>query len=206
MDNLTTSDHEQPDEDDDDEMTQLMIAITNVSFMIQRNTQKHKLLQYQVNTVKGQEKRYIEFKNLRLNDIRPFQNKITEGEKLQFFLSLLRENAIEFWQTIKVTFDTTLRDILQMFRKEFARDNLKEISRYRRDQLKSDLQNESFSDFLKHLKKTTKQASDLKTNGYVDAFLFGNIPVPIQNDLSVASKQDATADVIRDFTQKRYQC
>ena len=95
--------------------------------------QKHKLLQTQVPTCKGQRERYSELEHLLLNHIRPFQNKITEEEKLQFFTSLLREDAVEFWQTIRVTPDTTLREFLKVFRKEYARDDFKEVSRYRWD-------------------------------------------------------------------------
>ena len=170
-------------------MTQLMIALTNVSFMIQRNTQKHKLLQYQVHTVKGQEKRYIEFKNLRLNDIRPFQNKITEGEKLQFFLSPSKKTpsnsgkqsewlSTPHWE---ISYRCSARNMPGMtWRNYHDTDGINS---------KVTPQNESFSDFLKHLKKTTKQASDLKTNGYVNAFLFGKLPVPIQNAFIQRRKQ-----------------
>ena len=52
------------------------------------------------------------FEHLLFNHLRPFQNKIAEEEKLQFFTSLLKENAIKFWQTIRVNPDTTLRDVL----------------------------------------------------------------------------------------------
>ena len=49
MDNLIISDHEQPEDDDDEPaMTQLTNAIKNVTAMIHRNSQKKKLLQTQV--------------------------------------------------------------------------------------------------------------------------------------------------------------
>ena len=45
VDNLTTSDSDQPgDNEDKSELTQLMYAITNVLHMVQRNTQMQKLL------------------------------------------------------------------------------------------------------------------------------------------------------------------
>ena len=65
--------------------------------------------------------------------------------------------------------------------------------------------NTNLSDFLKHLRKTAKQAFDSKANEYVNAFLFGKLPVAIQNDLTTASKQDAMVDEIREFIQRWYQ-
>ena len=103
MDNLTNNEQEQPENDDDEpDMTQLINAITNVPTMIQRNTQKHKLLQTQMSTWKGQRQSYNEFEYLLLNQTRPFRNKITEEEKLHFFTSHLHD-ANEFWRTVRVT-------------------------------------------------------------------------------------------------------
>ena len=135
---------------------------------------------------KDKKKRYNEFEHLPLNHIRLFQKKVIEEEKLQFFTSLFREDAIEFWQTIRRTPETTLREVLQISRKKYARDDLKEVWRYRWDQLKYDPKHDTFSDFLKHLRKIAKQAFDSKANENVTAFLFGKLPVAIQNDLSVA--------------------
>ena len=204
MDNLTNYDQEQSEDDDIElNMTQLLNTITNVATMIQRNTQKHKLLQIQVFTFEGQRERYNEFKHLLLNHLRPFQNKITEEEKLHFSTSLLREAAIEFWQTIRLTPDNTLREVFQMIRKEYARNDFKEVRRYQWDHFKYEPQHESFSDFLENHKKTAKQAFDSKTNDYVNAFLFGKLPAAIQNDLSVAGKQDAKWMKLEIFSPSR---
>ena len=61
-----------------------------------------------------------------------------------------------------------------------------------------------FSDFLMHLKKSAKEAYDSKTNEHVKEFLIGKLPITIQNELSVAGKQEATVDEIIDFVQRRH--
>ena len=163
-----------------------------------------KLHETEVFTFKGQKERYNESKHLPLNHIRLFQKKNTEEEKLQFFKSLLREDAIEFWQTILVTPDTTLREVIQMFRKENAPNDFKEVSRYRWNQSDYQPQHESFWYFLIHLKKTTKQASDSKANQSVKELVFGKLPVAFQNDLSVAGNQGATVHENRVFIPRRF--
>ena len=91
MDSLINYDQQQSEDNDNEtDMTQFMIAITIVPTMNQRNTPKHKRLQTNVPTFKGQKKRYSEIEFLLLNRMQPFQNKITEKEKIQFILSLLR--------------------------------------------------------------------------------------------------------------------
>ena len=64
----------------------------------------------------------------------------------------------------------------------------------------------NLSFIFKHLKKAAKQAFDSKANEHVNAFLFGKFPVAIQIDLSVAGKQGATMDEIRDFIPRQSQC
>ena len=118
MDNLTTYDNEQADDDEDKpDMTQLMNVILYFPKMIQRNTQKLKLLQTQVPIFEGNKERYNELEHILFNHISPFQEENAQKENLQFFKSLLSEDAFDFWQTTRVTPDTTLRQVLEIFRK-----------------------------------------------------------------------------------------
>ena len=75
----------------------------------------------QVSVLKGQQEKYNEFEHLHLNHVRPFQIKLTEEEKLQFFLSFLKDVAIEFWQTLHINLETTLQDALTRFRKKLRK-------------------------------------------------------------------------------------
>ena len=85
-------------------------------------------------------------------------NKLTEEQKLNYFQSLLRDEAIEFWQTLKITTETTLQDVLQAFNKEYAKEDLEEVSKYKLDQMRYDPTKESFADFLSRYKKLAIQA------------------------------------------------
>ena len=99
---------------------------------------------------------------LLLNQIRSTQYKFTEAENMDFFTSFGRENTIDYWQTIWITWESTLRDALALFCKHHARKNLKQISRYKWDQLKYDTTNEQLSDSFNKLKKSAKKAFDGK--------------------------------------------
>ena len=205
MENFTNYDQE-PSEDEDNEpnLTQLLKAIKNVPTVIQGNTQNQKRLQTQMPTFREQKERYNEFEHLLLNHIHPFQNKITEEEKLQLFRTFFREDTIEFWETIRVIPDTTLKEVFHKVYKENARDNFKEVSRYRWNRLKFDPEHESFSDFFQRPKK--QQNKHLVRKRRSMSFLFfGKLPEAIQINLSVAGKQDATVDEVNMFIQQQYQ-
>ena len=59
-----------------------------------------------------------------------FVHKLTEQQKLNYFQSLLRDDAVEVWQTLKTTNETTLINVLQAFNKEYAKNLAKLAYRY----------------------------------------------------------------------------
>ena len=80
-----------------------------------------KILQTQVPHFRGNREKYNEFEHLLKNHLRPHMHKQTEEQKINYFQSLLRDDAIDFWQTLKITTETTLTEILQAFIKEYAK-------------------------------------------------------------------------------------
>ena len=63
--------------------------------------QHPKILHTQVPLFRGNREKYNEFEHLLLNHLRPHQHKLSEEQKLTYFQSLLRDDAIEFWQSLK---------------------------------------------------------------------------------------------------------
>ena len=121
-------------------------------------------------------------------------NKLTEEQKLNYFQSLHRDDAIEFWQILKINTEATLTDILLAYNKEYAREDLEEVSKYKFDQMRYNTTTESFTDFLtkykiKQLNKHTKRTSDIG-----ETFLLAKFPIQIQNELTMAGKHDATVE------------
>ena len=127
----------------------LLNAIETLPQHVKSSTTNTKLLQTHVPNFRGQKDKFVEFDHLLLNNLSPLANKITEENKLHFFQSVLRDEAIEYWQSIQITPVTTLKDVLELFRKEFAKEDFKEVARYKWDQARYDPTTETFGDFLK---------------------------------------------------------
>ena len=153
----------------------------------------------------GVREKYNEFEHLLLNHLRPHAHKLTEEQKLNYFQSLLRDDAIEFWQILTVTTETTLKDILAAFKKEYAKEELTEVSKFKFDQLRYDPTTESFSTFLANNKKVAEQAYGDKAQETVKTFLFAKLPIQLQNELAIAGKHDASIEEIKTFVQRRWQ-
>ena len=92
----------------------LLHAIETIPQRIKNTTTNTKLLQTHVPNFREQKDKFVEFEHLLLNHLSPLANKITEENKLHFFQSLLRDEAIEYWQSIQITPVTTLKDVLEL--------------------------------------------------------------------------------------------
>ena len=76
-------------------------------------------------------------------------HRLPEEAKLQYFGSFLREEATEFYESLTITTETNLIDVLTKFRKEFTKEGFREVARYKWGQVKCNPTAETFSDFLK---------------------------------------------------------
>ena len=123
-------------------------AIETIPQRIKNTTTNTKVLQTHVPNFRGQKDKFVEFERLLLNHLSPLANRIPEENKLHFFQSLLRDEAIEYLQSIQIIPLTTLKDVLDLFRKEFAKEDLKEVACYKWDQARYDPTTETFGDFI----------------------------------------------------------
>ena len=181
----------------------LLNAIQDLLRKLQKTNTK--LLQTHVSNFRGTKDKYNEFEHLLLNHFRPIANKITEEDKIRFFQSLLRDEAIDFWQTITISPTTTLHDVLQLFRKEFAKEDMREVARYKWNEAKYDPTTQTFGDFLKDLKKIAKQAYGDEADKCIKMFLFGKLPVEIQQELTMANKEDSSPEAIKTYLLRKDQ-
>ena len=140
----------------------IVIEIHHLRDTLTDSVQHPKILHTQVPLFRGNREKYNEFEHLLLNHLRPHQHKLSEKQKLTYFQSLLRDDAIEFWQSLKMTSQTTLAQVLRYFKKKYAKEDLKEVAKYNFDQMRYDPSVETFNDFLNKFKKVAKQP--LETN------------------------------------------
>ena len=79
------------------------------------------------------------------------------------------------------------------------------MARYKWDQARYDPTTETFSDFLKNLKKTAKQAFGDEADKIIKMFLFGKLPVEIQQELTMANKEESSPEKINTYLMRKYQ-
>ena len=103
-------------------------AITTLPNKLKSKNTNHKLLHRQVPTLRGNKDRFNEVEYLLRNHVRPFSNQLRKEAKLENFQSLLREEVVQFFQSLMICTETTPTDVLDKFRVEFTKDDLKRSS------------------------------------------------------------------------------
>ena len=118
---------------------------------------------------------------------------------------MLRDDAIEFWQSMKITTQTTLAPVLRYFNKENVRRFVRKKKKYKFVLMCYNPSVETFNTFLNKYKKMANQAFRDKSGDITATFIFAKLPVQKQNELAMAGKHDAAMDEIRTFVQRRCQ-
>ena len=180
-------------------MHHVVTAIKNLPHILQRDATHTRILNTQVPNFRGAEDKFHDFEYLLLDHLRPHQTSITEEHKLHSFQSLLQNQATDYRQTLRITPKTTLKNDRDKNRREFAKDDFKEVSKFKWDQFVYDPTNENFSDFLKTLKKTATKAFGDRAAEFIETFVFGKLPIQIQHELSTAGKSKASVEEIKTF-------
>ena len=115
----------------------------------------------------------------------------------------MRDEAIDFRQTLRITPKITVKDILEKHSKKLVNYDLEEVSKFEWDQLVYDPTKENFSAFLKTLNKMAAQAFRNRAAKFVEAFVFGKLPVQVHHELSIAGKTEVKAGEMKTFIRRR---
>ena len=82
---------------------------------------------------------------------------------------------------------------------------MREVARYKWNEAKYDPTTQNFGDFLKDLKKIAKQAYGDEADKCIKMFLFGKLPVEIQQELTMANKEDSSPEETKTYLLRKNQ-
>ena len=119
---------DEPELSNNSRMNHVVTADNNLPHILQRDATHTRILNTQAPNVSGSKDNLHDFQHLLHNQLRPHQNCITEEHKLQYFQSLSRGEALDFWQALRITLATTLKNYFNQYGREFAEDDPKKVS------------------------------------------------------------------------------
>ena len=140
-------------------------------------------------TFDGKNEKFELFEDLFRNNIRMHPH-LTEIQRIHYFHSLLRVEALQAFRILDDTKKNNLEDIMTTFKRRFGDYLSVAKARCEWDTLKFDPATQKFHEFLDSLQKTTKEAFGSEAQQFIDKAIYAKMPDHVQTILNRAHLED----------------
>ena len=103
-------------------------------------------------------------------------NQLTEEDKIYYFHSLMRGDALQTFKNITSPNRDNLGEILTVFRRKYVEPQSMATAKHKFQQLVFNPANQKLIDFLDELQKLAKDAFGVDAQAIIEQFIFANTP------------------------------
>ena len=129
------------------------------------------------------------FEDLFRNNIKMYPH-LTEIQKINYFHSLLRGDALQAFCNIEVSKKDSLDEIMTIFKRRFGDYLSMAKARCEWDALKFDPSTQKLHEFLDTLQKTAKEAFGTEAQQFIDKAIYAKMPDHVKKMLNRAYLED----------------
>ena len=123
-------------------------------------------------------------------------NQSTEEDKINYFHSLMRGDALQTFKNISSPNRENLAEILTVFRRKYVKPQSMATARYKFQQLKFNPANQKLIDFLDELQKLAKNAFGVAAQAFIDQFIYAKMPLHLRKSINQAHLENGTYEQI----------
>ena len=135
-------------------------------------------------TFDGKSEKFELFEDLFRNNIKMYPH-LTEIQKINYFHSLLRGDALQAFCNIEDTKKDSLDEIMTIFKRRFGDYLSMAKARCEWDALKYDPSNQKLHEFLDVLQKTAKEAFGSEAQQFIDKAIYAKMPDHVKKILNI---------------------
>ena len=140
-------------------------------------------------TFDGKSEKFELFEDLFRNNIKMYPH-LTEIQKINYFHSLLRGDALQAFRNIEDSKKDSLNEIMEVFKRRFGDYLSMAKARCEWDALKFDPSTQKLHEFLDVLQKTAKEAFGSQAQQFIDKAIYAKMPDHVQKILNRAYLED----------------
>ena len=140
-------------------------------------------------TFDGKSEKFELFEDLFRNNIKMYPH-LTEIQKINYFHSLLRGDALQAFCNIEDTKKDSLDEIMTIFKRRFGDYLSMAKARCEWDALKFDPSSQKLHEFLDILQKTAKEAFGSEAQQFIDKAIYAKMPDHVKKILNKAYLED----------------
>ena len=163
----------------------------NFNKNISRISKLPKSLTTTMPTFDGKSEKFELFEDLFHTSLK-IQNQLTEEDKINYFHSLLRGDALQTFKNITSPNRENLGEILTVFRREYVKPQSMATAKHNFQRLVFNPANQKLIDFLDELQKLAKDAFGVATQAIIEQFIYAKMPPHLKKSITRSIKNQVT--------------
>ena len=167
----------------------------NVNNNSNRFSKLPKSLMTTMPTFDGKSEKFELFEDLFQTSLK-IHNHLTEQDKIYYFHTLMRGDALQTFKNISSPNREDLTGILTVFRRKYVKPQSMATARHKFQQLVFNPANQKLIDFLDELQKLAKDAFGVAAQAIIDQFIYAKMPPHLKKSINQAHLENGTYEQI----------
>ena len=167
----------------------------NVNNNSDKNSKLPKSLMTTMPTFDGKSEKFELFEDLFQTSLKN-HNQLTEEDKINYFHSLMRGDALQTFKNISSPNRENLTEILTVFRRKYVKPQSMATAKHKFQQLVFNPTNQKLIDFLDELQKLAKDAFRVDAQAITEQFIYAKMPPHLKKSINQAHLQNGTCEQI----------
>ena len=146
-------------------------------------------------TFDGKSEKFELFEDLFQTSLK-VHNQLTEEDKIHYFQSLMRGDALQTFKNITSPNRENLADILTVFRRKYVKPQSMATAKHKFQRLVFNPANQKLIDFLDELQKLAKDAFGVAAHAIIEQFTYAKMPPHLKKSINQAQLENGTYEQI----------
>ena len=148
-----------------------------------------------MSTVDGKSEKFELFEDLFQTSLK-IHNQLTEEDKIYYFHSLMRGDALQTFKNIDSPNRENLTESLTVFRRKYVKPYSMTTAKHKFQQIVFNPVNQKLFDFLDELKKLAKDAFGVAAQAIIDQFIYAKMPPHLKKSINQTHLENGTYEQI----------
>ena len=123
-------------------------------------------------------------------------NQLTEEDRINYFHSLMRGDALQTFKNINGPTRENLGEILAVFRRKYVKPKSMATAKHKFQKLVFNPANQKLVDFLDELQKLAKDAFGIAAHAIIEQFIYAKLPPHLKKSINQAHLENGTYEQI----------
>ena len=146
-------------------------------------------------TFDGKTEKFELFEDLFQTSLK-IHNQFTEDDRINYFHSLMRGDALQTFKNISGPTRENLGEILAVFRRKYVKPQSMATAKHKFQKLVFNPANQKLVDFLDELQKLAKVAFGIAAHAIIEQFIYAKVPPYLKKSINQAHLENGTYEQI----------